>query len=473
MLDKMLGVSPPPKGETPDSKALLSKDFRGTSKSDYKREFEKTLHSKMDHKKIDLENKKEADRKEAKSREEELRAARKDNKDKKSLGGTKKKVTDDDKMVSNVMASNESKVEIPDSKTEQPAEIEVDITQKLKADLAELNVLQKPEGAEQAAQATAVDKADETAKEGAEGSTPMQNLEAELGAAVDFKSDAGLQQSSKELAQKVKAFEADKNPATEKANSFEQSVLDRLQKDLSVNPGQLSDKNQSGSEQNSDPHNKDLKADLLTGNQLHQAAGQSHSDFKNHLSTVGAGAADAQSANKLEDNRDANIKEVMNQAQYLVKKGGGEMTVKMSPEGLGEVHLRVLLQDGKLNIEMQTQDKDVKKLIEESLSDLKSGLAAHRLSLEHVKIDNVNATNADNNTQFQSNLNHGGSQERARENWNDFQSNMNNQSQARGPREAAGATSLAPRTASAASMGASAALRTYGGTKGASINRVA
>ena len=146
----------------------------------------------------------------------------------------------------------------------------------------------------------------------------------------------------------------------------------------------------------------------------------------------------------------------------------------MNPDGMGEVHLKVLFQDGKLNIEMQTQNKDVKKLIEDSLSELKSGLAAHRLSLEHVKIDTVSATNADNNTQFQSNLNHGGSQEQARDLWKDYQGNMNNQSGKKSSyAETARSSNGSAIISAAPAASAASSLRTYGGTKGASINRVA
>ncbi len=203
---------------------------------------------------------------------------------------------------------------------------------------------------------------------------------------------------------------------------------------------------------------------------MHLASGQLQNDFKAHI----AGAATSElSINKLENNREANINDVINQAQYLVKKGGGEVTVKMSPEGMGEVHLKVMLQDGKLNVEMQTQDKNVKKLIEESLSDLKSGLAAHRLSLEHVKVDTVNATNADNNMQFQSNLNQGGSERRAQEQWNDFQQNMNNQSGKKSSYNDSTSASNVSENKSNRVAPLASAIRTYGGTKGATVNRVA
>lgn len=309
----------------------------------------------------------------------------------------------------------------------------------------------------------------------AEPKAQQLSFEAELGAAVDFEADTVSQLESQSLLQRMKVFEGEPQAATPKTQKFEQDILSQLQKEQSFNVSALPNKETAGqgagSFDQSGSEKMDLKSEPNLTNNLHQAAGQSHGDFKNHLQNV-SGTQDLTAASRAEGNREANIDEIMNQAQYLVKKGGGEVTVKMSPEGMGEVQLKVLLQDGKLNVEMQTQDKNVKKLIEESLSDLKSGLAAHRLSLEHVKIDTVTATNADNNTQFQSNLNQGHSQGQAREFWNDFQGNMNNPSHRNSSYSENSSSGSSVRNLSAGASTAQA-LRTYGGTKGATINRVA
>ena len=130
--------------------------------------------------------------------------------------------------------------------------------------------------------------------------------------------------------------------------------------------------------------------------------GQNHS-FANAMRSTNAQATPSLDSTNTDTQK--SVDEVMNQAKYLVTKGGGEMTVKMSPEGMGEVHLKVILQEGKINIEMNTQDKSVKKLIEESLSDLKSSLASQQMKLDHVKINSVVATGTENNTQMNSNQN--------------------------------------------------------------------
>lgn len=101
----------------------------------------------------------------------------------------------------------------------------------------------------------------------------------------------------------------------------------------------------------------------------------------------------------------ANLKEILNQAQYLVTKGGGEVSVKMTPEGMGEVQLKIMMENGKMNLEMNTHDKNVQKLIQESLFDLKSSLAAHQISVEHVTLNNKISTVQDaQNTQSSQNF---------------------------------------------------------------------
>ncbi|WP_413582655.1 flagellar hook-length control protein FliK [Bdellovibrio sp. HCB288] len=124
---------------------------------------------------------------------------------------------------------------------------------------------------------------------------------------------------------------------------------------------------------------------------------------------------------------EASVKQLMDQAQYLIKKGGGEVKVQMSPEGMGTIHLKVMLQDGKVNLQMQADSPEAKKSIESSLVDLKNSLAAHKLSVENVKVDVVNTTSADTATQNQNNTNGQGQRDQARQFWNQFNDSFGNQ----------------------------------------------
>lgn len=122
------------------------------------------------------------------------------------------------------------------------------------------------------------------------------------------------------------------------------------------------------------------------------------------------------------------VKQLMNQAQYLIKNGGGEVKVEMTPEGMGTIHLKVMLQDGKVNLQMSADTPEAKKTIESSLAELKTSLAAHKLSMENVKVDVVNSTSTDTATQNQPNMNGQGQQQKeTRQFWNQFNDNFGNQ----------------------------------------------
>lgn len=124
---------------------------------------------------------------------------------------------------------------------------------------------------------------------------------------------------------------------------------------------------------------------------------------------LGAGGAMAM-ADKSDSAPANNIQALMKQAQYVLRKGGGEATVQMSPEGMGQVHLKIAVQDGKVNLELQTETKEAKKMIESSLHDLKTSLNIHKMAVDQVKVD-VNtqlggqSQNNDQNTQQQNQMN--------------------------------------------------------------------
>lgn len=115
------------------------------------------------------------------------------------------------------------------------------------------------------------------------------------------------------------------------------------------------------------------------------------------------------------------LQEVIKQAQVLVRDGGGEMKVQMNAEGMGNVQLKVHIQDGKVNLQMAAESHETKKMIEHGLADLKSSLAAQKLSVENIRVDVVeeshNQTQAQNNT----NLNYNQQRDETRQFWNRFQ----------------------------------------------------
>jgi flagellar hook-length control protein FliK len=130
---------------------------------------------------------------------------------------------------------------------------------------------------------------------------------------------------------------------------------------------------------------------------------------------------------------DRNIQNVFQQAQYLVKKGGGEMKIKMTPEGLGEIQLRVELKEGRVQLHMMAENKETKKMLETSLPDLRESLNQQKISLDSVKIDSVVRTNVENQAQggnqFGQNQNQHQDPRETRQFWNQFQENFGGRSQ--------------------------------------------
>ncbi len=137
---------------------------------------------------------------------------------------------------------------------------------------------------------------------------------------------------------------------------------------------------------------------------------------------AGGGALGKEISNA--DNK-ANIQQLMNQAQYLIKKGGGEAKIQMAPEGIGQVHMKMTVLDGKVNLEMQAESKEAKKLIESSIGDLKTHLAHHQLTMDQLKVDVGNQTSTDarsqdSNQQQQMDGRQNQSKQQTRDFWSEF-----------------------------------------------------
>lgn len=81
------------------------------------------------------------------------------------------------------------------------------------------------------------------------------------------------------------------------------------------------------------------------------------------------------------------VEKMISGSQSLIQKGGGEMKIQMNPEGLGQIHLKVKVQDGQVGVQMMADTHEAKKLLETSMNDLKVGLADHKLNLNQLKVE--------------------------------------------------------------------------------------
>lgn len=90
---------------------------------------------------------------------------------------------------------------------------------------------------------------------------------------------------------------------------------------------------------------------------------------------------------KVQSAQPMTVPELVDKAQIMLHEGGGEMKVTMSPDGLGEVALRVSVNEGKVQVQMITESDEAKRMIERHMGDLKSQLHNNNLQMDTIKID--------------------------------------------------------------------------------------
>ncbi len=139
--------------------------------------------------------------------------------------------------------------------------------------------------------------------------------------------------------------------------------------------------------------------DLTSGQAQPELSGLEQLNQKFFSSQAPSVAAAAATSVMVAGDETQNVQQILNQAQVMIRRGGGEASVKLSPEGLGEVQLKVMVQDGKVNVEMATETREAKRLIESSLADLKAQLGSHKLAVENVKVDVGTQSSMDQNQQ--------------------------------------------------------------------------
>ncbi len=153
-----------------------------------------------------------------------------------------------------------------------------------------------------------------------------------------------------------------------------------------------------------------------------------------------AGTAGAAVATKGQD--DVNLQLIANRAQMIAKHGGGEMKLRLYPEGMGQLDLKVHLSDGKVNLEMVADTPEAKKMIENNLGDLRNHLSNHKLTMDQVKVDVSNSFSSDAG-QSQMSGHQDFAREQARQFFNQFREE--NLAQKQGIFEAPGFKAYTPR----------------------------
>ncbi len=82
-----------------------------------------------------------------------------------------------------------------------------------------------------------------------------------------------------------------------------------------------------------------------------------------------------------------NMSSIVRQARAIVDDGGGSMEIHLQPEGLGKVQLKIAIHDGRINVEMMTDNPAAKKALEEGLFEVRNALEGQKLLVDTLKVE--------------------------------------------------------------------------------------
>lgn len=192
------------------------------------------------------------------------------------------------------------------------------------------------------------------------------NLQTKLRSkSIELKNTLGRQKAAKvyEQQQPVDAKKSDQKSLETKDINIENVKRVKIAKPLSINKS------------SSDT----LKNDLLSNNiDFEQKLEKTENTSKNEFSKL----MNLQSQFKAEG-----VEDIVKQAQFLAKDGGGEMKLLLNPKGLGSIQLKVMMEENQLKVEMTTDNADAREIIESSLSDLRKALGENQLDVDSISVD--------------------------------------------------------------------------------------
>jgi flagellar hook-length control protein FliK len=183
------------------------------------------------------------------------------------------------------------------------------------------------------------------------------------------------QQTNLGLVQNIKGQEAPAKFTSNIANVSEENSLSALESQLKALVLENSDNKDSLLEDDKTDFNS-----LLTqgSDQDQKIAGSEQNIFTDELNQIGVEG----NAEKIE-----NMQSIIKDAKAMIDDGGGTMEIHLQPEGLGKVHLKVAVQNGQVNVEMQTDNLEAKRALEEGLFEIKNALEGQKLLVETLKVE--------------------------------------------------------------------------------------
>ncbi|HWR43164.1 flagellar hook-length control protein FliK [Sporomusa sp.] len=101
---------------------------------------------------------------------------------------------------------------------------------------------------------------------------------------------------------------------------------------------------------------------------------------------VGATVIDAQLQAKPSTDVHQIVDQIVEQSRMISKPQNTEMIIKLKPEHLGELTLKVVVENGTINASFHSNNAEVRNVIEASLPQLKQDLANNGLKVENVSV---------------------------------------------------------------------------------------
>lgn len=190
-----------------------------------------------------------------------------------------------------------------------------------------------------------------------------------------FPAEQSLVASAEEQSLPVSESGVDKNNLSKILDNHTSEKIERMEVQLN---------NLEKSSTNSDPQAEHhTSEDLYSGN----ANQVTFAPDKQVEGSQGTFAADLKAADRNPKTENQNIQQIIQQANVMIRRGGGEMKMQLNPEGLGNVKLKVKVDEGKVGIQMIADTADAKRLLEGSISDLKANLSQHKMTVDTFKVD--------------------------------------------------------------------------------------
>ena len=118
------------------------------------------------------------------------------------------------------------------------------------------------------------------------------------------------------------------------------------------------------------------------------------------LPATGAAAAQQLAQQPAEVHRAQVMERIVQQARWVIRNNRNEVTFKLSPEHLGDIHLKVTQMEGMLKVDMTVESLAVKRMVESQLDDLQLRLQDENLTSDEFSF-NVDVRQGDDSKSSQ------------------------------------------------------------------------